>query len=240
MSERAAPKDAAGLPIPAVLKLSQTLAWVLWRRPYAALLHELATKLPREEVVVILAKAQAEVEPYVRAGELPLRGKVVWYQQGRHGILSPPIISICPEYETIPPEALVDRQLNFLTSAVDTRKGLAEFAEVIVNRDDLLRRWPEPAQDERADANRPSSSEVNDGPAVGPHRSGSAGRPSAIHLVEQLFLKRMADGTALPSNSAEASELLSLLLAAYPEAPIRTVKTITNHLPDWRRKLCPK
>src|SRR4051812_782345 len=84
MPDKGAPKDATGRPVPTVLTLTQTLSWVLWRRPHPAPHEELGTRLSRSEMILTLAKAHAEVEPYIRAGELPLRGKAVSYREGRY------------------------------------------------------------------------------------------------------------------------------------------------------------
>lgn len=67
--------------------------------------------------------------------------------------------------------------------------------------------------------------------------SGSPGRPTSMHLVEIEFRKRIEQGIAEATNSAEADFLAGWLRATHSNEPNLTPKTIRNRLGDLRRKL---
>jgi hypothetical protein len=69
-----------------------------------------------------------------------------------------------------------------------------------------------------------------------PFRSGMPGRTTAKHKIVAEFERRVSSNEALPSLAAEARELRSWLLRAYPGAPRTSAKTIENQLRDLHRR----
>jgi hypothetical protein len=145
MSNKGAPQDACGSPVPAFLTLGQTLAWELWRKADVVWLQKL-TEDASPEMVRTVAQSWARVEQHIRSGDLPIRGKAVRYRPVGNYI-SPPIRVVASEYDMVRPEDLVDARLNFLSSSVrhrDLPHVNELWADVIIPREDVLRLWSAP------------------------------------------------------------------------------------------------
>jgi hypothetical protein len=85
----------------------------------------------------------------------------------------------------------------------------------------------------------PNEHEARKSPEIDQYRTGAAGRPSIMHLVEAEFQRRVDNGTALPVLRQEASELSAWARREHPEAPPVTAKTIENQLRAKHRREFP-
>jgi hypothetical protein len=96
-----------------------------------------------------------------------------------------------------------------------------------------LRFWPTKPE--------PSSAQLGaqkQAPAVDPYRTGTAGRPTASHLLIAEFKRRRLRGRAPGALKDEAASLLGWLAKKHPDAPPTTQETIQNIIRDaWRTAL---
>lgn len=60
--------------------------------------------------------------------------------------------------------------------------------------------------------------------------TGTPGRPSSMHLIRPEFERRVAAGTLEPSLNRESEALVAWLMAAHPDMPPPTPKTVANNL----------
>jgi hypothetical protein len=97
--------------------------------------------------------------------------------------------------------------------SLQSRHG-RQWGRLMVLKSDVARFWP-----------------LDEAAGVGyPLRSGTPGRPTAMHLVQAEFDARCARGEVAASLTAEAQDLLNWLRRAHPSAPPLTPKTIQNNL----------
>lgn len=75
-------------------------------------------------------------------------------------------------------------------------------------------------------------------PAAGQHiiTTGTAGRPTSMHLIRPEHMRRLAAGEAHTSVSAEASHLAEWFKSVHPDAPQPTAKTIENAIRAAHRR----
>ncbi|WP_145136221.1 hypothetical protein [Roseomonas gilardii] len=66
--------------------------------------------------------------------------------------------------------------------------------------------------------------------------TGGPGRPSSMHLVKQEYLRRLASGEVLASNSAEAGHLFAWFRKEHQQEPQPGEKSIRNNIPTWHRE----
>jgi len=72
---------------------------------------------------------------------------------------------------------------------------------------------------------------------AGSHRSGGAGRPTSMHLVEAEMKRRHDNGLTLATLKAEGEALAAWLREDHPTEPRLTAKAIKNSLRDLYRNL---
>jgi len=102
------------------------------------------------------------------------------------------------------------------------RGGETYWEKLRVNRSDVLKLWPFPAEDL--------------GP-VAPDMTGAPGRPTkSMNLIGAEFERRFKSGQAFENRTEEAEYLLAWLANAYPGKPPPTKKTVTNHISVRRRE----
>jgi hypothetical protein len=77
-----------------------------------------------------------------------------------------------------------------------------------------------------------------------PVRTGTAGRPTSMHLVRPEHRRRIAAGEAKDTLAGEARDLREWLKQAYPEAPLPGLSALQNAIRDdhpehlkWRPKM---
>jgi hypothetical protein len=101
---------------------------------------------------------------------------------------------------------------------LEDRRGV-RWGRLMVLKADVARCWPfATAQD---------------------YRTGTPGRPSAMHLVEEEYRARRARGDANSRIGAEAEYLSTWLADAHPTMPRVTAKTIRNRLSSEHRRRPP-
>lgn len=96
------------------------------------------------------------------------------------------------------------------------------FRDVKFARIEVLELWPAPSEGVPSAANS---------------SSGAPGRPTSMHLVENEFRRRMEEGSAEHSNSAESEILAEWLATTHPNEPRPTAKTIRNRIGPIRRAI---
>lgn len=102
------------------------------------------------------------------------------------------------------------------------RGGEVYWRKLRVNRSDVLKIWPFPAED------------ID--PAA-PDMTGAPGRPTkSMNLIGAEFERRFKAGQAFEDRGEEAKYLLTWLANAHPGKPAPTKKTIRNYISVRRRE----
>lgn len=101
----------------------------------------------------------------------------------------------------------------------ETGFGEPDWDEVLVNRSELV------------------DYITKQGSHVYPAKSGGAGRPSSMYLIEGEMVRRAAAGALMSSITEESAYLASWIKTAHPLSPPTTAKTVANSLRDKYREL---
>lgn len=148
--------------------------------------------------------------------------------------------AVCDGPVTLTPDGLyrfvpddVARSVKLGPSFVDLRLPARDLARVFPRTPgkapDLLAaalaREPEPGEADAIAAQQDSKPELV-------LRTGTAGRPSSMHLVHPEHRRRIAAGEAHASLAAEARYLQGWLKQTHPEAPLPGVKALENAIRD--------